>query len=64
MEKKIEEKDEIIFYVTTQDIQDVAEDKLGRKLSKAEIKIVKNEVWDKFDSYEPISMCLDKLNIE
>ena len=48
----------IIYSINIEDIQNVAEEKLGRKLSKKELKIVEDKVGDYIDWYGAIDMAM------
>lgn len=49
----------IIYSINIQDIQQVAEEHLGRQASKKELKIVEDKVGDYIDWYEAITLALN-----
>ena len=56
----------IIYSLNTEDIQNVAEEELGRKLSKKELKIVEDKIGDYVDWYGAIDMAIQNgiLNLD
>ncbi len=44
----------IIYSVNVEDVQNVAEQELGRALTNSELKIVEDKIGDQFDWYEAI----------
>jgi hypothetical protein len=54
-------RDEIIYQLTIEDIQEVADQELGRELSPEEIKLVQNRVGDYISWYDAISLAIDEL---
>lgn len=56
-----EENDKIIYSINVEDIQNVAEQELGRTLNKTEIQFVENKVCDYIDWYGSISLVLNEL---
>jgi len=48
----------IIYSINIEDIQNVAEEKLGRKLSKKELKIIEDKIGDYIDWYVAIDMAM------
>ena len=58
----INEKSKIIYSLNNEDVQNVAESELGRKLTENELKIVEDDIGDNIDWYEAIRLCmLDKI---
>jgi len=53
----------IIYSINIEDIQNVAEEELGRKLSKKELKIVEDKIGDYIDWYGAIEMAMQHLNL-
>ena len=51
----------IIYSINIEDIQNVAEEELGRKLSKKELKIVEDKVGDYIDWYGAIELSMQHL---
>jgi hypothetical protein len=54
-------KDEIIYYISVSDIQEVAEEELDRELSPEEIKLVQERVGDYISWYDAIWLAIDEL---
>ncbi|MEW6360008.1 MAG: hypothetical protein AB1696_26965 [Planctomycetota bacterium] len=48
-------KDKIIYSINIEDVQNVAEQELGRALTDAELKIAEDKIGDYFDWYEAIA---------
>jgi hypothetical protein len=48
----------IIYSLNIEDVQNVAEEELGRGLTKKELKIVEDKVGDYIDWHEAISLAL------
>ena len=48
----------IIYSINIEDIQNVAEEKIGRKLSKKELKTVEDKIGDYIDWYVAIDMAM------
>ena len=48
----------IIYSINIEDVQNVAEEKIGRKLSKKELKIVEDKIGDYIDWYGAIDMAM------
>jgi hypothetical protein len=48
----------IIYSINIADVQNVAEEKLGRKLAKKELKIIENKIGDYIDWYSAIDMAM------
>ena len=49
----------IIYSLNIEDVQNVAEEELGRQASKRELKIVEDKVGDYIDWHEAISLSLN-----
>lgn len=49
----------IIYSLNIEDVQNVAEEELGRQASKKELKIVEDKVGDYIDWHEAISLALN-----
>ena len=54
-------RDEIIYQLTIEDIQEVADQELDRELSPEEIKLVQDRVGDYISWYDAISLAIDEL---
>lgn len=52
----------IIYSINIEDIQNVAKEKLGRKLSKKELGIVEDKIGDYMDWYGAIDAAMQHLN--
>lgn len=50
----------IIYSINIEDVQTVAEEKLGRKLNHKELKIVEDKIGDYIDWYEAITLALNE----
>jgi hypothetical protein len=48
----------IIYSINIEDIQNVAEEKLGRRLAVKELKIIENKIGDYIDWYSAIDMAM------
>ena len=48
----------IIYSINIEDIQNVAEEELGRKLSERELEIVKDKIGDYIDWYGAIDLAI------
>ena len=46
--------DKIIYSINIEDVQTVAEEELGRKLGRKELKIIEDKIGDYIDWYEAI----------
>ena len=53
-------KNKIIYSINIEDIQNVAEQELGRELTVEELRIVEDKISEQFDWYGAISDVLDK----
>ena len=51
----------IIYSINIEDVQNVAEEKIGRKLSKKELKIVEDKIGDYIDWYGAIELSMQHL---
>lgn len=45
----------IIYSISNEDIQNVAEQEIGRKLTEKELKIIENKIGDYIDWYEVLN---------
>lgn len=54
-------KDEVIYYITVSDIQDVAQGKLERELTSEEIKLVADRFVEYLPWYDAISLAIGEL---
>ena len=61
LQKKCEMIDtsKVIYSINIEDVQDVAEEELGRRASKKELKIIEDKVGDYIDWHEAISLSLN-----
>jgi len=48
-------KDKIIYSINIEDVQNVAQQELGRDLTDKELKIVEDNIGDQFDWFEAIA---------
>lgn len=48
----------VIYSINTEDVQNVAEEELGRKLSKRELEIVEDKLGDYIDWYSAIDLTI------
>lgn len=48
-------KDKIIYSINIEDVQNVAQQELGRDLTDKELKIVEDKIGDQFDWFEAIA---------
>ncbi len=48
----------IIYSINIEDVQNVAEQELGRELNKKELKIIEDKIGDYIDWYEAINMTI------
>jgi len=48
----------IIYSINIEDVQNVAEEELGRKLTKKELKIIEDKLGDYIDWYSTIDMAI------
>ncbi|MCG2709157.1 MAG: hypothetical protein L6246_02395 [Thermodesulfovibrionales bacterium] len=49
----------VIYSLNIEDVQNVAEEELGRRASKKELKIIEDKVGDYIDWHEAISLSLN-----
>lgn len=54
----------IIYQLTVEDVQNVAEQELGRKLSAREVGLVQDLVEKKISWYDAIAESIDELSIK
>ena len=54
-------KDKIIFSINIKDVQNVAEDELGRELNDKELKLIEGKIGDYFSLRETLSMAINEL---
>ena len=58
-------KDKVIYKLTTEGVQTVAEEELGRKLTSQEIEKITEAIGDRIPWYDTIQYAIkDKLGIE
>jgi len=57
-------KEKIIYYINVEDIQTVAEEKLGRDISEEELKLVEDKVGDYIGWFEAISTAINNAGIK
>ncbi|MGB8983807.1 MAG: hypothetical protein WCC12_18195 [Anaerolineales bacterium] len=57
----VRKKDEVIYYITTSDIQEVANKELERDLSQEEIELLRDRISGKIDWYYAIARAIDEL---
>lgn len=48
----------IIYSINIEDIQNVAEQELGRELKEKELQVIENKIGDYIDWYEAINMAI------
>jgi len=48
----------IIYSISIEDVQNVAEEELGRKLAKKELKMIEDEIGDYIDWYGAIDIAI------
>lgn len=53
-------KEKVIYSINIDDVQNVAQQELGRVLNDRELKIVEEKIGDQFDWYEAISIVIDQ----
>lgn len=58
--KNMPNPDKIIYSINIEDIQTVAEEELGRKLSRKELKIIEDKIGNYIDWYEAILTAINK----
>jgi hypothetical protein len=54
-------KNEVVYQLTIKDIQEVAEQELGRELSLQEIALLQDRIADKISWYDAIAESIDEL---
>jgi hypothetical protein len=54
-------KDEVIYYITVSDIQEVANRELERELFLQEIELIRNRIAEKIHWYDVIAESIDEL---
>lgn len=54
-------KDEIVYGITLSDIQDVADQELGRELTPEEIALIRDRIEEKIHWYDAIAESIDEL---
>jgi hypothetical protein len=54
-------KDEVIYYITISDVQEVANSELERDLSREEIELLRDRIAEKIDWYDAIARAIDEL---
>ncbi|NLB65550.1 MAG: hypothetical protein GX803_03655 [Lentisphaerae bacterium] len=52
-------KDKIIYSINIEDVQNVAQQELGRKLVPSELKIVEDKIGDQIDWFEAIASVIN-----
>ena len=58
------DKEKIIYYINVEDIQTVAEEKLGRELNEKELKLVDDKLGNYIDWFEAISLAINNAGIK
>jgi hypothetical protein len=53
-------QDKVIYQLTIEDLQNVANDKLGRDLSESEIKLLEEKIGDYIDWHGAIQNAIDQ----
>lgn len=48
----------IIYSINSEDVQNVAEQEFGRKLTEKELKVIQNKIGDYIDWYEAINTAI------
>ena len=56
-------KNQIIYYLTIEDIQTVSEQEVGRKLSNQEIEMIIDVIAEKIKWYEAIANSISKYGV-
>lgn len=54
--------DKIVYSINVEDIQNVAEEQLGRELTEKEVNFVEDKLGDYIDWYDSISFALNDLD--
>jgi hypothetical protein len=55
---QIKDLEKIVYQLTVEDLQNVANDKLNRNLTKEEIKLLEDKIGDCIDCYEIINTAI------
>lgn len=50
--------EKIIYSINIEDVQNVAQDELGRDLTQQELKVIEDKIGDYFDWYDSISFAI------
>lgn len=58
MKMQTQDLDKIIYQLTVEDLQNVANDNLNRDLTKEEIEVLEDKIGDYIDWYEIISTAI------
>ncbi len=56
-----EQDEQIFYYVSIGDIQDVAEEEIGRNLSDREIESIKDIIAERINWYDPIAQVIHEM---
>ncbi len=56
-----EQDEQIFYYVSIGDIQDVAEEEIGRNLSDSEIESIKDIIAERINWYDPIAQAIHEM---
>ena len=56
-----EQDEQIFYYVSIGDIQDVAEEEIGRNLSDSEIESIKDIIAERINWYDPIAQVIHEM---
>jgi hypothetical protein len=57
----MKKKDEVVYYITASDIQEVASKELERELSLEEIELIRDRISEKIPWYDAIAESIDEL---
>lgn len=63
-EKMRKKKNEVVYYITVSDIQEVAGQEIDRELSLEEVEWVQNRVGDYISWYDAIARAIDEIIVE
>ncbi|MCQ3938955.1 MAG: hypothetical protein DPW18_18200 [Chloroflexi bacterium] len=55
------DKDEIVYYITVSDVQEVAGREIGRELSREEIELILDRIGENIPWYDAISASIDEI---
>jgi hypothetical protein len=55
----MEGNNKIIYSINIEDVHNVAKEKLSRKLSQKELKIIEDKLGDYIDWYQAIDFCIN-----